>query len=60
MIIDDSEIITGSFNFTKAAETHNTENLLILKGDPVLVAKYLKNYNWRLSLSFRQEGADDK
>jgi len=52
MIIDDSEVITGSFNFTNAAETHNTENLIILKNDPEIVAKYLKNYEWRLSLSY--------
>jgi phosphatidylserine/phosphatidylglycerophosphate/cardiolipin synthase-like enzyme len=57
MIIDNSEVITGSFNFTKAAETHNTENLLIFKNDPGLVAKYLMNYNWRLSLSLRAQEA---
>jgi phosphatidylserine/phosphatidylglycerophosphate/cardiolipin synthase-like enzyme len=51
MIIDDSDVITGSFNFTNAAETHNTENLVILKNDAELVAKYRKNYEWRLSLS---------
>lgn len=54
MIIDDSEVITGSFNFTKAAEIHNTENLIIFKNAPELVTKYLKNYSWRLSLSVRQ------
>jgi len=31
MIIDDEVVITGSFNFTKAAETKNAENLLILR-----------------------------
>ena len=31
MIIDDKTVITGSFNFTKAAETKNAENLLVLK-----------------------------
>ena len=55
MIIDDSEVITGSFNFTKAAENHNTENLLIIKSDSVLVAKYLANYRWRLGLSTPQD-----
>jgi len=31
MIIDQEIVITGSFNFTKAAEERNAENLLIIK-----------------------------
>ncbi len=31
MVIDESVVITGSFNFTNSAETRNAENLLILK-----------------------------
>jgi len=53
MIIDGREIITGSFNFTMAAEGHNAENLLILRNDPALVIKYMANYRWRLSLSYQ-------
>ena len=30
MIIDGHEVITGSFNFTKAAQQHNVEDLLII------------------------------
>ncbi|MEJ0000061.1 MAG: phospholipase D family protein [Verrucomicrobiota bacterium] len=51
MIIDDHEVITGSFNFTMSAECHNAENLIIFKNDPALVSKYIANYKWRLSLS---------
>jgi phosphatidylserine/phosphatidylglycerophosphate/cardiolipin synthase-like enzyme len=51
MIIDGKEIITGSFNFTMAAECHNAENLVILRNDPALVIKYMANFRWRLSLS---------
>lgn len=47
IIIDAKEIITGSFNFTNAAEHYNSENLLILKNDPALLLKYLKNYQQR-------------
>ena len=36
MIIDRNTLITGSFNFTKAAEEKNAENLLILKGNKPL------------------------
>jgi phosphatidylserine/phosphatidylglycerophosphate/cardiolipin synthase-like enzyme len=31
MIIDNSTVIAGSFNFTKAAEERNAENLIIVK-----------------------------
>jgi len=44
MIIDEKTVITGSFNFTKAAEQKNAENLLVIQ-DPALAVKYLAN--WR-------------
>ncbi|MGV8056731.1 MAG: phospholipase D family protein [Smithellaceae bacterium] len=44
MIIDEEIVITGSFNFTKAAEEKNAENLLILQNKE-LAAMYLKNWN---------------
>jgi hypothetical protein len=34
MIIDGANVITGSFNFTKAAEKSNAENLVIIAGRP--------------------------
>lgn len=45
MIIDRQTLITGSFNFTKAAEEKNAENLLIIKGNKPLVEQYLRNYD---------------
>ena len=39
MVIDGSTVITGSFNFTKAAEESNAENLLVIRS-PELAAKY--------------------
>ena len=44
MIIDEKVIITGSFNFSKAAETSNAENLLVIRDQPRLVEKYLANF----------------
>jgi phosphatidylserine/phosphatidylglycerophosphate/cardiolipin synthase-like enzyme len=44
MIIDEAVVITGSFNFTKAAEEKNAENLLVIH-DPVLARKYLENWS---------------
>lgn len=44
MLIDDSVIITGSFNFTQAAETSNAENLLIVQNKPMLAKAYLEEF----------------
>ena len=44
MIIDRQTLITGSFNFTRAAEEKNAENLLILRGNKPLIEKYFDNY----------------
>jgi phosphatidylserine/phosphatidylglycerophosphate/cardiolipin synthase-like enzyme len=44
MIIDQSTVITGSFNFTMAAEEKNAENLLIIKSKE-LAGIYIGNWN---------------
>ena len=43
MVIDGETVITGSFNFTKAAEEKNAENLLVIR-DKALAAKYIENW----------------
>jgi phosphatidylserine/phosphatidylglycerophosphate/cardiolipin synthase-like enzyme len=43
MIIDRETVITGSFNFTKAAEEKNAENLLILRSRE-LTQRYIENW----------------
>jgi phosphatidylserine/phosphatidylglycerophosphate/cardiolipin synthase-like enzyme len=43
IIIDGETVITGSFNFTKAAEEKNAENLLVIR-DKKLAALYIKNW----------------
>lgn len=42
MIIDGETVITGSFNFTKAAEESNTENLHVIR-DKKLAQRYVRN-----------------
>lgn len=44
MIIDGSTVVTGSFNFTRAAEMKNAENLLIVKSSG-LAQLYRSNWN---------------
>lgn len=52
MIIDPEHascaVVTGSYNYTQSARRKNAENLLVLKGDPVLARAYLAN--WRRHL----------
>jgi phosphatidylserine/phosphatidylglycerophosphate/cardiolipin synthase-like enzyme len=43
MVIDNSIVITGSYNFTNAAEARNAENVLILKSGE-LAAQYARNW----------------
>lgn len=44
MIIDGVTVLTGSFNFTNAAEDKNAENLLVVR-DKVVAGKYRNNWN---------------
>lgn len=44
MVIDTETVITGSFNFTEAAEERNAENLVVLR-DGVLAERYEKNWH---------------
>ena len=43
MVIDGETVITGSFNFTKAAEENNAENLLVIR-DKKLAERYKENW----------------
>lgn len=45
IIIDNKNIITGSYNFTKAAENKNAENVLIIRDNHHVANLY--THNWR-------------
>jgi len=44
IIVDDYLVLTGSFNFTRAAEENNAENLLAIN-DPDLAKRYIENWH---------------
>jgi phosphatidylserine/phosphatidylglycerophosphate/cardiolipin synthase-like enzyme len=52
MIIDRETVVTGSFNFTKAAEQKNAENLILIS-DKALAARYLANWEMLLKHATR-------
>jgi phosphatidylserine/phosphatidylglycerophosphate/cardiolipin synthase-like enzyme len=43
MVVDGRVVLTGSFNFTKAAEEKNAENLLVIE-DAALAKRYADNW----------------
>lgn len=55
MIIDGSTVIAGSFNFSRAAEEKNSENLLIIHRS-VLAERYTKNWHEHEAHSEPYEG----
>jgi len=59
MIIDNRVVITGSFNFSTAAETKNAENLLVLEDMPDLIRAYRDNFQHHLRHSAPYRGPED-
>jgi phosphatidylserine/phosphatidylglycerophosphate/cardiolipin synthase-like enzyme len=55
MVLDGRTVITGSFNFTKAAEESNAENLLIIR-DATIAELYAHNWQAHAEHSQPYEG----
>lgn len=55
MVIDGETVVTGSFNFTKAAEEKNAENLLVIR-DKSIAEKYTCNWAAHCEHSEKYEG----
>ncbi len=45
MIVDGVDVITGSYNFTSAAEKRNAENLIIIRNDPQIASVYTREWH---------------
>lgn len=50
MIIDGSIVETGSFNFTRSAEFENSENVLVIRDEPAIIAAYQSHFTSRWNL----------
>lgn len=55
MIIDETNVQLGSFNYTKAAEERNAENVLYIRNNPDLAKAYSNNWQklWDESTDYR-------
>ncbi|MGB6088523.1 MAG: phospholipase D-like domain-containing protein [Candidatus Binataceae bacterium] len=59
IIIDGRSVLTGSFNFTTAAENRNVENLIVIR-DSMIAEQYEANWRTRAAVSRQlQAGADE-
>ena len=59
IVIDDSIVVTGSFNFTKSADTANDDNVIIIY-DPAVAKQYLDEYSRVDALAKAPNSADLK
>jgi len=59
IIVDCAVVITGSFNFTKAAEEKNAENLLVIR-DAKLAQRFSENWTNHFNHSDNYEGLASK
>ena len=57
MILDGEVVITGSFNFTRAAEEKNAENLIVIR-DKAIAEGYTANWKIHAEHSERYEGKE--
>lgn len=57
ILIDDTTVITGSYNFTKSAEEKNAENIVIIKYADDVFEKFLKNFDDHLKHSKKYSGS---
>ena len=50
---DRATVITGSYNFTQAAQSKNAENVVIITGDRELAARFVRNFERHRAQSSR-------
>jgi phosphatidylserine/phosphatidylglycerophosphate/cardiolipin synthase-like enzyme len=58
MIFDSAHVLTGSFNFTQAAQSRNAENVLLTLNAPKLTARYKENFSRRKALAAAAQLSD--
>lgn len=44
-------VITGSYNFSKNAEENNEENIIVIKNNPTIARRYIKDFLYHFSRS---------
>lgn len=44
IVLDDAAVITGSYNYTVAAQSRNAENVVAISADAALAARFVQNF----------------
>ena len=44
VIVDSGTVITGSYNFTQAAQARNAENIVVISGNRTLAGRFVTNF----------------
>ena len=44
VILDGATVITGSFNFTQAAQARNAENVVVISGNGAVTGRFVENF----------------
>ncbi|QCP55154.1 phospholipase D family protein [Trinickia violacea] len=55
VVVDGETVETGSFNYSRAAASYNSENALVIWHDPALAAQYLAHWQsrWEQGVPYR-------
>ncbi|MFE0758752.1 phospholipase D family protein [Inquilinus sp. NPDC058860] len=51
IVVDGRDVFTGSFNFTRSAQSRNAENVLLVANNPALAKAYIENWERRAAVS---------
>jgi phosphatidylserine/phosphatidylglycerophosphate/cardiolipin synthase-like enzyme len=55
LIIDadrrEAAVITGSYNYTRAANARNAENVVVISGSPALARRFVDNFDYHRAQS---------
>ena len=57
IVVDGRHVETGSFNYSKSAARHNSENVVVIWNDPVIAKRYLKHWEsrWNQGTDWKSE-----
>jgi len=51
VIVDAATVVTGSYNFTRAAQSRNAENVVVISGSRAVADRFVKNFELHRSHS---------
>jgi phosphatidylserine/phosphatidylglycerophosphate/cardiolipin synthase-like enzyme len=46
VIVDGATVITGSYNFTQAAQSKNAENVVVISGNRIIAGRFVENFEF--------------